>query len=131
PEEKKLPDEVIADFEKWIKAGAPFPEGAVEVAELKPWWESIAVEKLRPAGKPVAEVVDYYVAAKLKDAKVRPVSAANDANFIRRVTLDLAGRIPTPGEVRAYELSSKRNRKQQLIDRLLASPAFVRQQVSE
>jgi len=27
PKEPKLPDQVIADFEKWIKAGAPFPEG--------------------------------------------------------------------------------------------------------
>src|SRR4030095_12017641 len=41
PEEKKLPEEVIADFEKWIKAGAPFPEQNADVSESKPWWESI------------------------------------------------------------------------------------------
>src|SRR5436190_7513365 len=51
PEEKKLPDEVIANFEKWIKAGAPFPDGTAEATELKPWWESLAAEKLRPANE--------------------------------------------------------------------------------
>ena len=131
PEEKKLPEEVIADFEKWIKAGAPFPEGAVETTELKPWWELIAVEKLRPASRPISEVVDYYVAAKLKETRVKSVSAASDANFIRRVTLDLAGRIPTPDEVRDYESSRAKDKKQHLVDRLMESPAFVRQQVAE
>ncbi len=131
PPKEKLPDEVIANFEKWIKAGAPFPEGAEPVAELKPWWERIAPEKLRPTGQPISEVVDYYVAAKLKDARMKPVSAASDANLIRRVTLDLAGRIPVPGEVRDYESSRDANKKERLVDRLLASPAFARQQVAE
>src|SRR6185436_5485609 len=41
------------------------------------------------------------------------------------------GRIPTPHEVREYEASTAANKKEQLVDRLMASPAFVRQQVSE
>lgn len=131
PEEKKLPDEVIANFEKWIKAGAPFPENAGPAVEQKPWWELIAAEKLRPASQPISEVVDQYLAAKLQEAGVEPTGAASEGNFIRRVTLDLAGRIPTPDEVRAYEDSSGPDKKQQLIDRLLASPAFVRQQATE
>jgi len=131
PPKEKLPEEVIANFEKWIKAGAPFPAGAMEAIELKPWWELIAPEKLRATDRPVAEVVDHYVAAKLQDAKVRPAGAASDANFIRRVTLDLAGRIPTPGEVRDYESSSDQDKQRQLVDRLMASPAFDRQQAAE
>jgi hypothetical protein len=131
PEEKKLPDEVIANFEKWIKAGAPFPEGTTEAAEAKPWWELVAAKKLRSADEPVAKVVDHYVGAKLKQARVQPASPASDANFIRRVTLDLAGRIPTPDEVREYESSSVRDKKQRLVDRLMKSPAFARQQVAE
>jgi len=131
PEEAKLPDEVIANFEKWIKGGAPFPEDAAPQPELKPWWESIAVEKLPPASQPASKVVDHYVALELKKANVKPVRTASDANFIRRVTLDLAGRIPTPGELREYVSSSARDKKQRLVDRLLASPAFLRQQVAE
>jgi len=38
PEEPKLPDDVIASFEKWIKAGAPYPQGSMEATESKPWW---------------------------------------------------------------------------------------------
>src|SRR5262245_30452690 len=131
PEEKKLPDEVIADFEKWIRAGAQYSEAAIKAVEQKPWWDVIVAAKLYPAGKPVSEAIDYYIAAKLKEAPVKPVAAASDANFIRRVTLDLAGRIPTLDEVRKYESSSDANKKGQLVDRLLASPAFVRQQVAE
>ena len=131
PEEKKLPEEVIANFEKWIKAGAPFPEGVEQAVEFKPWWDLIAPEKLRPAGQPIPKVVDYYVAAKLKASSVQPVAAATDATFLRRVTLDLLGRIPTPAEVRSYEASSGADKKARLMDRLLASPGFVRQQVTE
>jgi Protein of unknown function (DUF1549)/Planctomycete cytochrome C len=129
PEEEKLPAEVIANFEKWIKAGAPYPESVEQANELKPWWDLIA--PLRPAGQPVAEVVDHYLATKLQEAGVPPVGAASDANFIRRLTLDLAGRIPTTVEVQDYESSSEPDKKRQLVDRLLASPAFVRQQVTE
>jgi hypothetical protein len=131
PEEKKLSEEVIADFEKWIKAGAPFPEGRAEATDSKPWWELMAAEKLRPTERSISEVVDYYVSAKLKEARVKPVAAASDANFIRRVTLDLAGRIPTLDEVREYQSASAKDKKQRLVDRLMKSPAFVRQQVTE
>ena len=131
PKEAKLPDDVIANFEKWIKAGAPFPEGAIETAELKPWWEGIAMDKIRPAQRAIQEVVDHYVAAKLKEAHVPPVGPASDANFIRRLTLDLAGRIPTPDEVREYESSRLPDKKRELVGRLLASPSFVRQQAAE
>lgn len=131
PDENKLPQEVIANFEKWIKAGAPFPEQKVEVVDAKPWWDLVSSKKLRSPDEPVSKVVDHYVGAKLKQARVQPAAAASDANFIRRVTLDLAGRIPTPDEVRVYEASSARDKKAKLVDRLLDSPAFVRQQVAE
>src|SRR6185295_7329696 len=54
PPKEKLPDEVITNFEKWIKAGAPFPESAPPVSELKAWWETIAEETLLPRGQSVA-----------------------------------------------------------------------------
>ena len=131
PPDEKLSAEIIADFEKWIKAGAPFPENTNSVAEAKPWWDLVSANMLRPAEDSIAKTVDHYVYAKLKSANVRAVAPASDANFIRRVTLDLAGRMPTPEEVREYESSAASEKKQQLVDRLMASPAFVRQQVAE
>ncbi len=49
-------------------------------------------------------------------------------SFIRRVTLDLAGRIPTIAELDDYLHNTDADRKQQLIARLIESPDFVFQQ---
>lgn len=80
--------------------------------------------ELLPADRPVDEVVDFYVDAKLTEANVAAVSPADDANFIRRVTLDLAGRVPVSSEVEAYLQSIDPEKKSKLVDRLLASPDF-------
>ena len=51
--------------------------------------------------------------------------------MIRRLTLDLAGRIPTAAESRAYVASTDPDKRARLIDRLMASPGFVRHQATE
>ncbi|HLX63012.1 MAG TPA: DUF1549 domain-containing protein [Planctomycetota bacterium] len=133
PDDKdKLSAETIADFEKWIKAGAPFPEtSAGNVAALKAWWDTIDAAKLRPADEPIESVIDAYINAKLKAAGVIPANAVSDDNFIRRLTLDLTGRIPTPTEVRQYATSTESDRKSKLVERLMSSPAFVRHLTTE
>lgn len=134
PPDGKLPDEVIANFEKWVKAGAPFPDAAASAAsakDAKPWWDTVAEKDLLPAARPIHEVVDHYVTAKLTQAKLKPAPAASDANFIRRLTLDLAGRIPTTAEVRAYVAATEPDKAARLVERLMAAPGFVRHQVTE
>lgn len=132
PPDGKLPDEVIANFEKWVRAGAPFPEAtAIAAREAKPWWDTVAEKDLLPADRPIHAVVDHYVAAKLAQSKVQPAPAASDANFIRRQTLDLAGRIPTTAEVRAYVAATEPDKAARLVERLMAAPGFVRHQVTE
>jgi hypothetical protein len=54
------------------------------------------------------------------------VPLADDASFLRRVTLDLAGRIPSPAETRAFLQDSAPGKRAALIDRLLASPEHAR-----
>ena len=130
PPEEKLPDAVVADFTKWIAEGAYFPSNVPVKADHN-WWELVATEKLLAKDKPVRQAVDHYVGEKLKADNVKPVSAADDSTFIRRVTLDLAGRIPTASEVQDYVQSSEPNKKTKLVDRLLASESFHRQQVAE
>jgi hypothetical protein len=51
---------------------------------------------------------------------------AGDAEFIRRVYLDLAGRIPSAEETRAFLADADPDKRTKLIDRLLASPDHVR-----
>ena len=50
---------------------------------------------------------------------------ASDAEFLRRVSLDLTGVIPSAGEARAFLANPSATKRQQLIDRLLASPAYA------
>jgi len=133
PPKKKLPAAVIADFEKWIKAGTPFPalSAAVVAADAKAWWEGVADKDLLPASQRIEEVVDHHINAKLVKSGVKPAAAANDASFIRRVTLDLGGRIPTVDEVRDYLEQTDPDRVTRLVDRLIASPGYVRHQATE
>ena len=85
-------------------------------------------EGLLPADRPVEAAVDHYVDERLAKEGVRAAPEADDATLIRRLTLDLVGRIPTTGEVRAYVGSAERDKRAKLVDRLIGSPGFVRHQ---
>ena len=67
----------------------------------------------------------------LIDQRLTPLAGAeparcSDADFLRRVSLDLAGMPPTADEARAFITDQAADKRQRLIDRLLASPHFVR-----
>jgi WD40 repeat protein len=71
--------------------------------------------------------IDELVAAKWKRMKIRPSELAGDAEFLRRVTLDLTGLPPTVDEVRAFLADARetRQKREALIDKLIGSEAFV------
>lgn len=71
--------------------------------------------------------VDELVAEKWRRVKVVPSPLADDATFLRRVYLDLTGLPPTSDEVRAFlnDSSPTRNKRAQVIEQLIGSPAFV------
>ena len=83
------------------------------------------------ADRPIEEVIDHYVDAAILAAQVKPAAQVDDTSFIRRLTLDLTGRIPTPAEIRAYVESNDPRKCILLTDKLLASPAFVRYQATQ
>ena len=69
--------------------------------------------------------VDQHIFAKLAAEKVSPAPVASDFEFVRRVTLDLTGRIPSADEVRTFAANRDPRKRDQLIDQLLESEAFV------
>jgi len=71
--------------------------------------------------------IDELVAAKWKRMKIRPSPLAGDAEFLRRVTLDLTGLPPTPDEVRAFLADERETRvkRDEVIDRLIGGEAYV------
>lgn len=78
-------------------------------------------------GVPQHNFIDELVDAKLETIRSRPSPLCTDAEFLRRVTLDLTGRLPTPAEVETFLLDGRNTRvkRDEVIDRLLGSSAFV------
>src|SRR5690606_4311615 len=62
--------------------------------------------------------------AKLRRMRVAPAPLCDDATFLRRVHLDVIGLLPSPEETRAFLADTAPDKREQLVDRLLARPAF-------
>lgn len=75
------------------------------------------------ADEPLAKRIDWLILAPAK----QPASpVADDAEFLRRVTLDLAGRIPSADEVRRFQADTAADKRAKLVDQLLAAPEYPR-----
>lgn len=72
-----------------------------------------------------SDVIDALLATKMKELKVEPAPIIDDASFLRRVTLDLAGRNPTVAEAEAYFADASADKREKLVDRLLAAPEWA------
>ena len=68
---------------------------------------------------------DSVLEGSWRRADLSPVAPASDAAFLRRARLKLTGRLPSPGEVRAFVRSRDPDKRAKLIDRLIASPEFA------
>jgi hypothetical protein len=76
---------------------------------------------------PENNYIDTLVYTKLQKVKTQPSDLCNDAEFVRRIYLDLTGLLPTPEETRAF-LADRRDtrvKRDELIDRLVGNPEFV------
>lgn len=70
--------------------------------------------------------IDQHVAAELRRWRIPPSPLSSDTEFLRRSTLDLAGRLPTTAEVRSFlAQSSSPAKRSDLIERLLRTDEFV------
>jgi hypothetical protein len=103
--------------------------GTVFVTFIVP--ASASAADILPPHHAVEAVIDHYVEARLRAEGVQPAPQADDATLIRRLTLDLVGRIPSLPEVEDYVGSSDPAKRVKLVDRLLASPGFIRYQAQQ
>jgi hypothetical protein len=72
------------------------------------------------------ERIDQLIAAARPGFEAQAAPPASDAEFLRRVYLDLTGTIPTAAEARAFLGDPSAKKRSLLIDRLLASPDYAR-----
>jgi len=79
------------------------------------------------ADEPVAARIDQLILVKAQEQGWgQPAAISSDAEFLRRVTLDLTGTIPSPQVIRDFSGSTAVDKRAQKIDQLLASPEYPR-----
>ena len=130
PPNAKLPDNVIADFEKWVRMGAPDPRTGQAITGKDVWEQRRNHWAFQPVRKPgipnvrnrraVANPVDSLVIAALEKQGIEPSPQADRQTLIRRVFFDLIGLPPTPSQFEYY-VKAKGNWYGDMIDELLGS----------
>ena len=143
PPAGKLPDRVIADFERWIADGAADPrtgkvtesaepkqqtDPSTSIEDGRRWW---SFQPLREYPAPrisradwARKKIDAFVLAKLEENDLTPSPQADPRTLIRRAYLDLTGLPPTYEQVEAFAADPSPKAHADLIDRLLESPRY-------
>jgi hypothetical protein len=68
--------------------------------------------------------IDTFVNAKLKNLRLEPSRVCDDATFLRRVTLDITGTLPTPEEFTKFTADKSADKRAKLVDELLGRKEF-------
>ncbi len=139
PPKTPLSREQVADFETWVRMGAPDPRDSAPSADAAPS-PRMDIEKARSfwsflpvVDPPVPAVndlswptgdVDRFILARLEAAGIAPVAEADRTTLIRRATFDLTGLPPSPEEVDAFLADESPDAFDGVVERLLASPAY-------
>ena len=132
----RLPDSVIADFEQWVRMGAPDPrEGTASV--VKSEWDTEkakahwAYQPVKNATVPAVKDgswpkndMDRFILAGLEAKGLKPVGDAQPEVLLRRVCFDLTGLPPTAEQVDCFLANHDPQAFEKFVDALLKSPRF-------
>lgn len=137
PPKGKLPDSVVADFERWIRDGAVDPRTEDKVVTKRPeidydkaadFW---AFKKPAKAALPKVKngdwsrnEIDRFVLANLEERDLSPSPFADRRVLIRRAYFNLIGLPPTPDEVDAFVNNPSTSAFDEVIAHLLDSPHY-------
>lgn len=139
PPDARLPAETIANFEKWVRMGAPDPrtedtvaaaraKSSIDWTKAREWWSfrpitSPAPPAVKDNGWP-ANGLDRFILARLEKEGLSPSKPAEKRALIRRATFDLTGLPPTPEEIDAFLADTSPDAFARVVDRLLDSPRY-------
>ncbi len=135
PPKGKLSANVIADFEKWVKMGAPDPRvqasggheptvRVIDIAKGKEFWSFQPINRDAKRLLPHGTSIDAFLAAEWDKHGLKPAPAADPQTLIRRVFIDLTGLPPTPEEVEAFVKDPSPAAFEKQVEKLLASPRY-------
>jgi len=132
----KLPDSVIADFEQWVRMGAPDPRDGKARVDKSEWdtekaknhW---AYQPVKQAAAPSVKDsawprndIDRFILAGLESKGIKPVGDAQSEALLRRVCFDLTGLPPTPEQVDYFLANHDPHAFEKIVDAMLKSPRF-------
>ena len=138
PPTGRLPEGKIDALASWIRMGAPWADVPAEQEKQSGVFDLDARKRSHRAWQPVqagdppavrdsdwpADAVDRFILAKLEERGLRPAPSADRRTLIRRLTFDLTGLPPTPGEIRAFARDTSSDAYERLVRRLLDSKHF-------
>ena len=127
PPNKTLTENVIQDFEQWVRDGAIYPEHASKSPDAAHW-------SLLPVIAPAVPVlpddewsrtdIDRFIVDQLRDKSLSPGRDASKQRLLRRVTFDLTGLPPTEDDIHQFLDDQSPDAWESLIDRLLNSQHY-------
>ncbi len=123
-EGKPLPADEIALIEKWIEQGADFGDWTSARAKQVPINTTSEVVDAANA-LATAQRIDELVGKGLREHNQAPNGLTDDATFLRRISLDLVGRIPTSDEAQHFLKAKEPDKRSRLVNDLLASNGHV------
>ena len=134
PPKKPLSETEIELLRRWIDAGAVWQGPALKPPRGEAnrsghdWWslQPIRRPSLPAVSRPtwLRTPVDAFILARLDQQGLAPAPEIDRRTYIRRVTLDLTGLLPSPEEMDSFVKDTAADAYGKLIDRLLASPAY-------
>ncbi|MDZ4289343.1 MAG: PSD1 and planctomycete cytochrome C domain-containing protein [Prosthecobacter sp.] len=140
PPKKKLPDDVVANFKKWIEMGAPDPreqpkaviasagKRVIDMDEGRKHWSFQKPAKTEPPTVKTAgwakTDIDRFLLAGMESHGLQPTRDADRPTLIRRIAFDLTGLPPTPDEVKAFVADQSPDAVKRVIDMYLDSERF-------
>jgi hypothetical protein len=123
-EGKPLNAEEIALIRRWVEEGANFGSWtSMRAKEVIVSTQNEVVDVSKQQA--VAERIDELIEADLTKHRIEPRPLANDATWLRRVYLDLVGRIPSGDETKRFFAAKEPDKRTRLINALLASNGHV------
>ncbi|MHC4878954.1 MAG: PSD1 and planctomycete cytochrome C domain-containing protein [Planctomycetota bacterium] len=137
PPERRLPDAIIADFEKWIQLGAPDPrdgetrpetKAGIDIDAGREFWafqkpqrhDAPPVKKTNWSRRPL----DTFVLARQEAAGLSPNDRAEKRTLIRRLYLTVHGLPPTPEQVDAFLADDSPTAWNNQVEEVLAAPQY-------
>jgi len=98
----------------WVARHAAGREFIASTPELEP-----------PPGPAGSHPIDRFLEARLATLGIQPAPPADDESFIRRLSLDVRGVVPTPEEIEAFRADPRPGRRERLVDAFLADARWA------